>query len=390
MDYLPLIADSADYPRPNVSLLPTLPRVALLRHVAGQMTNPFLEPGVKFIQGRYALLEALRRLEWRPGHAVLMPSCHCRSMVEPAERLGIAVRFYPMTDRLQPDFSRLAELVADGMARAMLLTHYFGFPNDVQEARNFCMAHGLAMIEDCSHALYSAHESRPLGTFGDFATASLWKFLPTRDGAVLLDHRGASPTRLQPQPWVAEFKAVAAMARRTATDVTKLPPIDADALARATSVLAEVAAARPPRHGRCSIRPEGVNRAALRASTALSAFYPHGWAMTQRRGLYRRWLDGVTGVAGVLPLFPELPEGAVPYAFPLLADSGGRLFHALRLAGIPIWRWEDVACPAMDACAVSRSYRTRLLQLPCHQDLSEAAVDWMAGVLRAVAPGVLQ
>lgn len=390
MDYLPLIADSANYPQPLVSLLPTVLRVAFTQLIAGPGPSPFLKRGVKFVQGRYALLEAFRRLELHPGQTILMPACHCRTMVEPADHLGLKVRFYPMTANLQPDFPRLSVLAADGMVRAMVLTHYFGFANDVQEAGNFCRAHGLALIEDCSHALYSSLDGRALGSFGDFATASLWKFLPTRDGAVLLDHRGSSPPLLHAQPWFTEFKALAALAHRSKSVVSKLPPIDETSLAHGATALAEISAARPPKPGKCSLRANGLGRGALRASGVLSAVYPHGWAMAQRRALYRRWLDGVAGVAGVSPLFPQLPDGAVPYAFPLIADTGGLIFHALRLAGIPIWRWEDVAVAAIDACPISRSYRPRLLQLPCHQDLSEDAVDWMATVVRAVTPMIAQ
>jgi hypothetical protein len=101
----------------------------------------------------------------------------------------------------------------------------------------------------------------------------------------------------------------------------------------------------------------------------------------RRRAHFQRWLDGLAGVAGVRPLRGELPPGVVPYAFPLLTDAGGLAFHALRSAGIPIWRWEDMA---RSPCPVAADYRLRLLQLPCHQSLNEEEVDWMIAVTRAV------
>ena len=112
----------------------------------------------------------------------------------------------------------------------------------------------------------------------------------------------------------------------------------------------------------------------------------HDQVMRRRRENYQHWLAGVQGLQGVQPLFPELPDGVVPYAFPLLTDAGGLVFHALKLAGIPIWRWEDVA---KTECPVSLDFRLRLLQLPCHQDLSREEIDWMLRVLHGVVPGLL-
>ena len=79
-------------------------------------------------------------------------------------------------------------------------------------------------------------------------------------------------------------------------------------------------------------------------------------------------------VAGVEPLFSDLPDNVVPYAFPLLIPASGIGFHLLKLAGIPIFRWEDMA---ITDCAIARDYRVRLLQLTCHQELREEELDWM-------------
>jgi hypothetical protein len=64
----------------------------------------------------------------------------------------------------------------------------------------------------------------------------------------------------------------------------------------------------------------------------------------------------------------------VPYAFPLLIDAAGMGFHRLKMAGIPLWRWEDMA---ITDCAISRDYRLRVLQLPCHQELRAEELGWM-------------
>ena len=63
------------------------------------------------------------------------------------------------------------------------------------------------------------------------------------------------------------------------------------------------------------------------------------------------------------------------------------IFHLLKLAGIPIWRWEDMA---LTDCPVAEDYRLRLIQLPCHQELKQMELDWMIGILRSVVAELRQ
>ena len=92
-------------------------------------------------------------------------------------------------------------------------------------------------------------------------------------------------------------------------------------------------------------------------------------------------MAGMRPLPGVKPLFPDLPEGVVPYAFPLLIDASGMGFHLLKMAGIPLLRWEDMA---VTDCAISRDYRIRVLQLPCHQELRAEELDWMIHTVQAL------
>ncbi|MGZ8246666.1 DegT/DnrJ/EryC1/StrS family aminotransferase [Methylomagnum sp.] len=342
-----------------------------------------------FSFGRYALAEALRRAGVGRETAVLLPALHCRSMVEPALHLDAETRFYPVTADLRPDFAALDALAADGAVRAMLLSHYFGFTNALDEARAFCARHGIALIEDCAHAFFGEHRGQPVGTFGDYAIASAWKFFPVRDGAMLRDNSGGSAAPLGRPPALAELKAGAAGLAQGARRVWRresLPPIDGEALmARARAVAARLAQAGGGRPGVPTFQPEGVDLAGLRLSRGLVSITATGRLVARRRANYRRWLDGVRDVPGLCPLFPDLPEGVVPYAFPVLADADGLVFHAIKLAGMPLWRWEDMA---VTACPVARDYRVRLLQLPCHQAIRPDELDWMLDLVRTVAARV--
>lgn len=387
--FLPLAVNPSDYPRSILSMLPATTRLAGPLAGDRRVASAFLDCPDFFVQGRYALAEALKRAGVVRGSVVLLPSYHCRTIVESVLFLGAEARFYPMTETLRPDFPAMDRQVADGRARVLLLTHYFGFPNALPESVRFCETHGLDLVEDCAHAFYGSHAGRVLGTAGRYAVASAWKFLPLRDGAVLRDNwDGQAGTVLRRPALRSEIRAAAVMLRNKLLGIPPrpvLPVPDYDTLVRHAR---RIGASRPPDAGAEGIQflPEQVDMSGQAVSRWLVRHAEHDRVIRRRRENYLHWLAGVAGLAGVRPLFDRLPDGTVPYAFPLLTDAAGLVFHALKLAGIPIWRWEDVATTD---CPISQGYRLRLLQLPCHQDLRREEIDWMVAVLRGVLPGLL-
>lgn len=389
IEFLPLAVNPSDYPKSHLLMLPSLPRIVFSEHVKRKVPSAFTDCQNFFVYGRYALVEALKRAGVAPGSVVLLPAYHCRTIVESVLHLGAEARFYPMTAELRPDFPSMHDLVTNGAVRTLLMTHYFGFANALDEARRFCEMHKMALIEDCAHAFYGEHEGQVLGTVGHFSVASAWKFLPLRDGAMLRDNTGITAAMdLKRQPIKDEIKAMLSILQgwmRARLKKRVLPEVDVGLLNRRAL---EISAAIPVRQvtEEIQFQPDRVEMAGMATSRWMVSHAAHDPVMRRRRENYLHWLAGVQGLQGVRPLFPELPDGVVPYAFPLLTDAGGLVFHALKLAGIPIWRWEDVA---KTECPVSLDYRLRLLQLPCHQDLSREEIDWMLLVLHGVVPGLL-
>ena len=379
VEFHPLEADGALYPKPVIPILPSVTCGAWQAHKVDAVESAFLNGGESYMQGRYALLDAMRRAGVEAGTAVLLPAFHCRSMVEPAIYLNARSCFYPVGGDLQPDFVALSLLVQESEMPvvAMLLPHYFGFPNALDEAEHFCTLHGIALIEDCAHAFYGRSGERLLGTVGSYAIASPWKFFPVRDGGILRDNTGGRKSRHNQQSWLAEVKAAVTMlqaARARARQRQVLPCIEPLSLCKQAELIAARSRVQAPEHGLKELMPEQVALSSLRSSRWGVDHGTHERIARHRRENYLQWLEGVRALPGVEPLFPCLPDGVVPYAFPLLVDSAGMGFHLLKLAGIPLWRWEDMA---VSDCAISRDYRIRLLQLPCHQELLAEERAWM-------------
>lgn len=379
-----------DYPKSRLPGMPVPSLTAFYGRTGHSIPSAFLDRGLSFFSfGRYALAEALRRAGAGPGTAVLLPAFHCRSMVESVVHLNAEVRFYPVTADLQPDFAAARALVGDGKVRAMVLTHYFGFVNAVDEAQTFCTQQSMALIEDCAHAFYGEHDGKPLGTFGHYAIASAWKFFPIREGAMLRDNVGGFVSKLRSPSAMSELRALAATLEKgikRSIHGRSLPTIDTPELLRQARTIADrIASLEGGETGNPTFQFERNHLAGLKLSRAHISITAHDRITHRRRSNYLRWLEGITDAPGLRPLFPKLPEGIVPYAFPLLADAEGLLFHAVKLAGIPLLRWEDMA---VTDCAISRDYRLRLLQLPCHQGLRQEELDWMLDVFRTVSMGI--
>src|SRR4029434_10280939 len=61
---------------------------------------------------------------------------------------------------------------------AVVPTHLWGLPCDMDDLLSIAARHGLAVIEDCAHALGGQSPGRWVGTFGEAAIFSFQTFKP--------------------------------------------------------------------------------------------------------------------------------------------------------------------------------------------------------------------
>jgi perosamine synthetase len=123
----------------------------------------------------------------------------------------------PQTGNLDPH--DVAQLVSP-RTRAVVVVHYAGYPVDLSALRAIADEHGIALIEDCAHALGARWNDRPVGTWGDFALFSFQaiKHMTTIDGGFLAlrdERRVAAARRMR---WFGLEKGVP----RTQVDITSV------------------------------------------------------------------------------------------------------------------------------------------------------------------------
>lgn len=339
--------------------------------------------------GRAAILLALERAGIRHGHRVLVPAYHCPSMVAPILALGATPVFYGLTPEGAPDIAKL-DATGRRPADAMVAAHLFGIPADLRGARALCDAYEMALIEDCAHA-FAGHGVSPIGSFGDHVVASLTKFFPVLEGGLLLSRqgRGESP-QLGAAGLVAELRAV--------FDVVELWASQGDSrFARSMAPLFRIKRRLRAAQAARTMDIEPEEDASFRVDTALShrrALRSTQWlvrhsnwpgiAAARRRNfaLYDRLLSGVPH--GYCPM-KGLPEGAVPYVYPFLVPGSESVYQGLRAQGVPVFRW-DRRWPGTPELPgdVSVIWSADLLQLSCHQSLSEPHIRQICDILVAL------
>jgi dTDP-4-amino-4,6-dideoxygalactose transaminase len=387
--------------RPRIPLAPVLSGASLRwRGTAGVSGLPsVLSAGQARLvtSGRIAIALALREMDVQPGDAVLVPAYHSPSMIPPVLHAGATPVFY----RLRPDTSVDLDDVAARIApnvRVLMVTHYFGFVQNLSALRAFCDARGLLLLEDCAHCFFGQHGGRPVGAWGDYAAASSMKFYPVYEGGALVSARhGLAAVALRPAGLGFEAKAALATlesgfryGRLPLLRALLAPPLWLKgALRRLLHERRNVqAAALAPASSDSSAEfdPAWLDKRSSWLSRLLIGRLPAARIVALRRARYLRLQAALEGLSGVRPLFAVLPDEVCPWMFPLLADDPERLFDDIRAAGVPVTRFARPLWPGVDetVCASSSMLSRHVLAFPCHQELREEELEWMIATLQTI------
>ena len=128
--------------------------------------------------GRVAFYYILKALDLPAGSEIVMPALTFWVMPELARAAGLKVVFAdvdPATFTMDP---AALERAITPATRAVVPTHLYGLPCDMDAIMAIAGRHGLRVIEDCAHALGATFDDRPVGTIGDAAIFSFQTLKP--------------------------------------------------------------------------------------------------------------------------------------------------------------------------------------------------------------------
>lgn len=141
-----------------------------------------------FNSGTGALHVALLSCDVQPGDQVITTSM----TAEPTNTTILQVGAVPVFADVDPNTGNLdpisVEAAITERTRAILVVHYAGYPARLKDLRDIADRNGIALIEDCAHALGARHGGASVGMIGDAAIFSFQaiKHMTTIDGGALV------------------------------------------------------------------------------------------------------------------------------------------------------------------------------------------------------------
>lgn len=298
------------------------------------------EDGVRYFSlARHALVEGLRCLTIRAGQSVLMPEFICRDLLASLHAVGARPLYYPVNQRLQPATEPAGWPIAD----AVIAVNYFGFAQPLGPFNEYCRRTGARLVEDNAHGFLSKDESGEwLGMRGDVGLFSLRKTFLMIDGAALVARSDSVslglPEQLRlvvtPPPRSLQFRR----ALRALTG-SRQPELIIAKMLRCLRYQLHGYAIVPPAINAETFIP-GISAPAEDLFHVLKK-QNYQKETARRRRLFEQLLTNVHG-SGCRPVFDSLPDGTVPYGFPVFANNQEIVTAWASRFGLDCFHWPDL------------------------------------------------
>lgn len=353
-------------------------------------------------RGRSAIWHGVRSLGLAPGDRVLAPACACGAEIEALMRAGLDLAFYRVGPDLAPDMAHLERLCRQP-ARALFVTHYFGYPQPVKALARFAEAHGLKLIEDNTHGFCSAdQDGTPLGSLGDMSVFSFHKTvaIPSGGGLVLKSAaeagapaapwRGPSVgsqasvlTRMLKKGMIARFPGTGAWIK------ARLAGRPGRGRNKATGGPAKSDRPRPDNSvptgmtDKMILRPEDTTCRMSAVSRLLVRLVDREGIVAARRRNFQILDDALRGGSGPRPFLGALPPGCCPWMYPVWEDDPEGLVRFLAAEGVMVTRFWPTNHPAipLSEFPFEHDLKRHVVVLPIHQGLCEAQMGRIASLL---------
>lgn len=340
--------------------------------------------------GRAALFAVLKAHD-RPG-GVLMPAYTCIVVPEAVRNAGYRPLFADIDGRtLQASGADLARALTQDTT-AVLATHLFGVPCDIDGIERLGRDHKLLVIEDAAPALGLESRGRPLRCFGDATVISFdaTKVVSGEKGGALLtddDELAAKIGRLletAARPRWRWLSFVRAAARKAATRRRLYPLVLAGYRRLGRETMYEVAA--PGQDG-----PKDLLRRASGFSSALALIQldrlPENLARRRRIAeIYARKLQNLPALR--LPAV-DPASSASWIQFPVLVDDKRGFYRYMQIRGVDLsWSYR-YSCPVTYGLGgfpnALRAAET-VLGLPTYPSLTDDEARRIAEIARYYVP----
>jgi perosamine synthetase len=352
---------------------------------------PSFEAGIGRLftsSGSAAIGVALSILGVRSGDEVLFPTYHCPSMIAPAEAIGATPVFYPIDALGMPNMEFL-EALDISKVKAIIVVHFFGFRLVFDRIKDFCNKNDIVVIEDFAHALSEIYSCR-IENKNHLAVASLSKFFPTLEGGWVVGPLESLKTLpLKPRSFGQEILAAMDLLE-IGSRYRRFGAFNAifRAIFATKSWIKKLKSNIYKKRGIIGITGDACTREstfsiytnAISLANLLVVKYSNCENIRRaRRNNCDLLIDLLSNVEKIRVLGIPLLPNTVPYVLPILIDSGEKCYKVMKTLSLPVFRWdfEWPGTPQIEG-DVGRRWKTELIQVACHQDMTEQDVRRVA------------
>jgi perosamine synthetase len=362
---------------------------------------------IYFYTARYALAAGVQALNLNQDENILIPAYNCWVEIDPIKHQGLQVKYYKVRKDLMIDLAAM-EATIDEKTKAVLITHYLGFPQPIDQIREICKKHNIFLIEDCAHAFLSDYNDSPLGSFGDLSIFSFRKTLPIPDGgALVINNKNIDFTfeLISPNSFPSLYVFAELLRYRTFNNGLMR---EAPSKALGASI-----------HGALYFARSFLRLLhKIQANNGVNLVYPSGnvfrkeiknWGMSSlsrrimnstdfgevkriRRNNFKYLLNRFHNDERVILPLKELPEGICPLFFPVLIEKRDLIYKILKKRGVSGHDWWGDFHPDVSWGNFSEAkyLKTHIFGFPVHQDLTLSHIERMLQQFEEVfTPGFL-
>jgi len=321
----------------KMTRFPILLRNMISMRKSNDLPFPLNEETVKFCgYGRYALYEGFLALGLKKDDWVMFPDYICNVALAPAHYMGLKIYFYEVGSDLKPVWGCIDKDVAK-RSKAFLMVNYFGFPNDLKTAKDFCTKYDLCFIEDNAHGFLSFKGEVPLGKFGDISIFSFHKTIPIPNGSALV----INDKSITKKTIVGEelFRGKRTCKYIVKTLIGTLCNNLNHKFCKETDV--EMKDLNPSLEADMEFDLKSFFIKMSSYSKWMLHHFNSSSVSMHRREQYEKWLDYFTkqDEFDVGIIFTELKNGVVPYVFPVIAKEPMNLIKQMRRKGVECFPW---------------------------------------------------
>lgn len=335
---------------------------------------------------RNGLWHMMKIMGLTPADEVLIPSYNCGAEIDPVVKWGARVKLYSIDSKLRIDLDDLRSKINKN-TKAILVTHYFGFPQAIDIVRRMCDENSIYLIEDCTHAMLSTYKKMPLGSFGDFSVYSFKKFLPVSNGGAIVinNSRLRFSDRLKSPPLKYELNNLAKqlllkiiginnkallLTFRLFTNVFQKTEFITDPLSGMKSKL-------PSRWYDYSTDLTKSGWKPTRFSVLLLKKYAGKsyleYVISKRKDNFKFMLEQLKTSDSAVPVFDDLPDEVCPSLFPVFVKERDKAHEVLTRNGIFCFKAWSVFYPGMpwDQFPASVYLKKHIISIPIRPEISE-------------------